>query len=105
MHQNPHKGKGEPDQLARPLSLPQFVPVGDVARRLGLSVKTIRRWADEGLHGCPGKHDLGEKSAVMRLDEVLDWIESRRVTRPAPAPAEGDLDARQDDAARATGVA
>lgn len=103
MNQEPDTGFGGPDQPAASSLLPQYVPHGDVARRLGLSVKTVRKWAREGLNGCPALYDLGDKRAVMRLDEVQAWIAARRVSRSAATA--GGSDARRDDAAPECDVA
>lgn len=102
MQQHPPTGEGGPDQPADS-RLPQYVSHGDAARRLGIAPKTLRAWARGGLHGCPTMFDLGATKGVFRLDEILRWIESRRVIQQATTV--GGADARRDDAARATDVA
>lgn len=105
MHSPLDQGTGGPDQPADlPPRIPQLVPIGDVARALGVTIKTLRRWARD-LEGCPQIVTLGPQARFMRRDEVMAWIAERESGRAAAGNGEGGGDARRDGEAPAAGVA
>lgn len=57
--------------------VPTYLSLPDVADRLGVDRKTLRRWAADGVNGCPPAVRLGDRSLFFREDAVLLWLESR----------------------------
>lgn len=62
-------------------SLPSYIAVSEAARRIGVSIDSLKGWARSGEYGCPGLHALGPKVLVFREDELVAWIEARREVR------------------------
>ena len=49
-----------------------------VAQKLGVSINTIRRWADEGMEGFPKPIHAGPKLLRWEATAILEWIEERK---------------------------
>jgi excisionase family DNA binding protein len=52
---------------------PEFLPAIPMARRLGLSGKTLQRWAAAG-HIKPRK--ISRKTVLFKVSEVIEYVES-----------------------------
>ena len=62
---------------------PRLLTPGEVARRMGVSVSTLRRWEDRGLidaHRTAGRHRRYEAGEV---DALADWIADQTDKEPA----------------------
>jgi putative resolvase len=50
--------------------MPEYLTIGDAARITGYSIKTLRRWADEGkvrAERSPGNHWMFDRDDVSAL--------------------------------------
>jgi excisionase family DNA binding protein len=55
-------------------TLPEYLTIGDAAKLTGYSIKTIRRWADEGkvrFERSPGGHRLINRDDVNALPKKV----------------------------------
>lgn len=71
-----------PRETGHPLSY--YVSIGEVARRVGKSPKTILKWARRNVDGCPPVFRAGDRSRIMDAAAVEQWIRAR-VEREAEA--------------------
>jgi excisionase family DNA binding protein len=66
----------------KPDPLPQLMTYQEVLDWLGVSKSTFARWTREGK--VPPRIKLG-RHVFFRQDELLAWLESRKVSQPAPS--------------------
>jgi hypothetical protein len=77
-----------PLQLQPAPELPETITIGEVAKRLGRSPNTIRRWIDldmqDGMHRVPGAR-RGDTESIVILRAVFERA-MRDGEEPAPRP-------------------
>ena len=59
-----------------PLDLKRLISTAEVARLAGVSESSVRRWRYEDPN-FPRARILGDRTLRWRLEEVLDWLDSR----------------------------
>jgi excisionase family DNA binding protein len=70
----------------------ELVPIGDAARRLGVAVETLRRWANEDRLPCyrtAGGRPGQRRFKIADLDEFLDQRTQPVAEVREPQPADG----------------
>lgn len=80
----------------------RYVRIGDAAQQLGVSVDTMRRWADEGVitaYRCPGGHvKFRQRDVQELLTRRVEPARSRRAAEPDNAGADEQNDDRGHEA-------
>lgn len=61
--------------------LRDYVSLPEVSLRVGVSDKTLLKWARDPEHDCPPVYELGPKKRLMEWPAVESWIKSRRLGR------------------------
>lgn len=73
------------------------VSAKEVARLVGVTTETVKRWSREGRHGFPIGVPLPGAGWVFRLEEVLEWVREReeavRQAESARRQARGEVSA------------
>lgn len=64
-----------PDDL-NPATSQKFAKSRPLAAQVGISSRTLRRWADAGLIG---RHLVGRRTALYDIEEVIKFVRSSRV--------------------------
>jgi predicted DNA-binding transcriptional regulator AlpA len=77
------------------LNFPKLMSYGAIAKKLGKSVDTIKRWSRDNYNGFPSPHYLCT-SAVFYEAEVHSWLDSVITLSPeaAKSQAKSGLEAR-----------
>lgn len=81
------RGEGGVEKTANAISSPlaSHLPARVVAQRLGLSVRTIRRWVEEGRNNFPSAIQLPDSGLVFLEDDIKQWLARQRVVNSKKA--------------------